>query len=114
MHTQVLYQAGLDNRQQCASKFDRRGLLGAPLRVKRSLLGSSRANQPRPIQILALGQGNTIHMRGMAGGRRQAGKAQLDDKAIAEESAREVCTADLLEIQRLTEQLEDVREWLHS
>ena len=35
-----------------------------------------------------------------------------DDQAIAQEIASDVCTADLLEFQRLTEQLEGIKQWL--
>ncbi len=35
-----------------------------------------------------------------------------DDTAIAKDLAADACMADLLEFQRLTEQLEEVKQWL--
>ncbi len=37
---------------------------------------------------------------------------QQDDRVLAREIAQEVCMADMIEFQRLTEQFEEVREWL--
>ena len=37
---------------------------------------------------------------------------QPDDRVLAREIAQEICMADLIEFQRLTEQFEEIREWL--
>lgn len=58
-----------------------------------------------------------MHVQGiMGGGRGQGGGAQdnPNDRAIAEEIGSEVCNADLLEFQRLTEQLGQIKDWLHN
>ena len=40
------------------------------------------------------------------------GHKRSDDRAMARDIAGDVCMADLLEFQRLTEQFEELRQWL--
>lgn len=57
---------------------------------------------------------NVPGAQGIMGGRGRGGGAQDNDRAFAEGIGSEVCNADLLEFQRLIEQLGEIREWLQT
>ncbi|KAK9868099.1 hypothetical protein WJX84_003098 [Apatococcus fuscideae] len=72
-----------------------------PMGQRRGLI----TNTPRPLASLV---SYGFHSVGGALG----GHKRSDDRAMARDIAGDVCMADLLEFQRLTEQFEELRQWL--